>query len=160
MFIIVIMSFDLFRQGLYKYTFQMDCEEIPGLQLKDGAVRMFLNTKGTKLEGVSRELIALLHYFEKTTDAAAKQSGSLRIQRMHEIVNSIKADENVGVKYMQAWEEKKLERQEGFEEGLEEGRFETLGDLVKDGTLSLEEAANRSKGKREEFLNWYQTQKC
>lgn len=61
---------------------------------------------------------------------------------------------------MQAWEEKKLERQDGREEGLQEGRFETLRELVEDGTLSLEAAANRSKGKREEFLKWYQTHKC
>ena len=70
----------------------------------------------------------------------------------------------MGVKYVQAWEEKKLERQEGrkegLQDGLEKGRFEALGDLVADGTLSLEAAANRSKGKREEFLNWYRTYKC
>lgn len=80
----------------------------------------------------------------------------------------------MGVKYMQAWEEKKLERQEAFKEGLEEGiekgqqkgreeglkegRFEMLGKLVQKGTLSLETAADQLDGKRDEFLNWYQTQ--
>ena len=166
-YIIVIMSFDLFRQGLYQYTFRMSCEEIPGLRLKDGATRIFLSTKGTKAEGVSQELIGLLRYFEQTTDAMAEQSGSLRIQRMQEIVQSIKADENVGVKYVQAWEEQELKRQEGFQEGIKKGLeqgqfelFEMLDDLVADGTLTLEAAAERSKGKREEFLSWYQAQRC
>ena len=154
-YIIVIMSFDLFRRGLYRYTFRMSCEEIPELRLEDGAVRMFLSTRGTKADGVSPELMALLRYFEETTDAVAEQLGSPRLLRMQEIVNSIKADEEVGVKYMQAWEEKKLEQMEAFEEG----QFELLGDLVRDGTLSLEAAANRLNGKREEFLNWYQKQR-
>lgn len=154
-YIIIIMSFDLFRQGLYQYTFRMDCKELPGLQLEDGAIRIFLNTKGTQSEGVSRELIELLHYFEETTDAVAEQSNSAAIRRMQEIVNSIKADENVGVKYLQAWEEKKLERLEGIEEGLAKG-FEALGSLVRDGTISLEQAAERLNGDGEEFLRWYQ----
>ena len=155
-YIIVIMSFDLFRKGLYQYTFRMSCEEIPGLWLKDGATRIFLSTKGTKAEGVSPELIALLRYFEQTTDAMAEQSGSLRIQRMQEIVQSIKADENVGVKYVQAWEEKELKRQEGFQDG----QFELLGRLVQKGTLTLDAAAEELNGKGEEFLSWYQAQRC
>ncbi len=158
-YIIVIMSFDLFRKGLHWYTFQMGCSEIPGLQLKDGATRIFLSTKEAKAKGVSPELIGLLRYFEETTDAMAEQSGSLRIRRMQEIVQPIKADENVGVKYVQAWEEKELKRQEGFQEGLEQGHFEMLGRLVQKGTLTLEATANELNRKREEFLSWYQTQR-
>ena len=107
----------------------------------------------------SRELITLLCYFEQTTDAMAERSGSLWIRRMQEIVQSIKADENVGVKYVQAWEEKELKRQEGFQEGLEQGHFEMLGRLVQKGTLTLEATANELNRKREEFLSWYQTQR-
>ena len=63
----MIMPFDLFGEGKYKYTFHMSCDEIPGLKLHDGATRIFLNTRGTDAEGVSEDLIQLLRYFEQTT---------------------------------------------------------------------------------------------
>jgi len=52
-YIILIMPFDLFGEGKYKYTFSMQCHECPGLNLGDGATRIFLNTKGTDPTGVS-----------------------------------------------------------------------------------------------------------
>ena len=67
-YVIMIMPFDLFGEGKYKYTFHMRCDEIPGLKLHDGATRIFLNTHGTDEEGVSEELIQLLGYFEQTTE--------------------------------------------------------------------------------------------
>ena len=45
-YVIFIAPFDLFGQDKYMYTFQMTCQEIPGLVLNDGAVRIFLNTHG------------------------------------------------------------------------------------------------------------------
>jgi hypothetical protein len=44
--VVMITPFDLFGYGLYRYTFQMKCEEIPELKLDDGATRIFLNTRG------------------------------------------------------------------------------------------------------------------
>ena len=58
----LIMPFDLFGYGLYRYTFQMKCEEVPELKLDDGATRIFLNTRGKHPELVSPELIELLKY--------------------------------------------------------------------------------------------------
>ena len=120
-FIIMIMPFDLFGKGLYRYTFDMSCREVPGLRLEDGATRIFLNTQGTETAGVSQELIDLLHYFEKTTDSNAAASSSDKIRRLHEKVRTIKASEEIGIKFMNEWEEKMLERKEGREEGRAEG---------------------------------------
>ena len=103
--------FDLFGYGLYRYTFQMRCEEVPELKLDDGATRIFLNTKGKHPELVSQELIELLKYMEHSTDEVSEQCKSERIQKMHRRVCRIKASEKTEVKYMQAWEEKLLERQ-------------------------------------------------
>ena len=116
-FIIMIMPFDLFGKGLYRYTFDMSCREVPGLRLEDGATRIFLNTQGTETAGVSQELIDLLHYFEKTTDSNAAASSSDKIRRLHEKVSRIKDSEEIGIKFMNEWEEKMLERREGREEG-------------------------------------------
>ena len=98
--IVMITPFDLFGYGLYRYTFQMRCEEVPEL-----------NTKGKHPELVSQELIELLKYMEHSTDEVSEQCKSERIQKMHRRVCRIKASEKTEVKYMQAWEEKLLERQ-------------------------------------------------
>ena len=112
--IVLITPFDLFGYGLYRYTFQMRCEEVPELKLDDGAT-------GT--------------------------CESKRIQEMHRRVCQIKASEKTEVKYMQAWEEKLLIKQEGIAEGkqigaeqinrlnqrlIEQGRFEDLTKAASD----------------------------
>ena len=45
-YVIFICTFDPFGRGLFRYTFENRCHET-GLPLEDGAVRVFLNTKGT-----------------------------------------------------------------------------------------------------------------
>ena len=44
---IIIAPFDLFGEGLYQYTFQMNCNET-GQPLNDGAIRIFLNYSWSK----------------------------------------------------------------------------------------------------------------
>ena len=120
-YIIMITPFDLFGYGKYQYTFVPICQEEPGCILEDGAVRIFLNTRGTNPEEVSQELVDLLHYLEHTTDEEAEKTDSQRIRRIHSHVCKVKSSEEIGVKYMQAWEEKYYEREEGREEGIKEG---------------------------------------
>ena len=122
--LIMVTPFDLWGYGKYRYTFKTQCEEVPGLYLEDGTTRIFLNTRGTNDDEVSPELVELLHYMEKTTDEAAKQCKSGRVKKLHERVHEVRASEEFGVKYMQAWEEKMYERLEGHEKGLAEGREE------------------------------------
>ena len=45
-YVIFIAPFDLFGKNKYMYTFRMTCDEVPGLSMGDGAVRIFLNTHG------------------------------------------------------------------------------------------------------------------
>lgn len=123
-YIILITTFDLFGYGKYQYTFEARCREEPDCVLEDQAVRIFLNTRGKNDSEVSEELVSFLHYIENTTDAVAENSGSERIKRIHNRVRKVKVSEEVGVKYMQAWEEKYYEREEGREEGRIEGREE------------------------------------
>ena len=84
-------------------------------------MRIFLNTRGTNDSEVSAELREFLHYLEHTTDEVAEATGNERILRIHNRVRKVKTNEEVGVKYMQAWEEKYYEREEGREEGRKEG---------------------------------------
>ena len=126
-YIIMIMPFDLFRYGKYQYTFRSVCCEVPEYSLEDGATRIFLNTRGTNPQEVSKELVEFLRYLEHTTDEEAGKTDSRRIQRIHSRVRKVKNSEEIGVKYMQAWEEKYYER----EEAKAEGKAEQLKDIIK-----------------------------
>ncbi len=116
-YIIMIMTFDLFGYDRYRYTFRSVCEEECECLLDDGAIRIFLNTKGTNDHEVSKELVDFLRYIENTTDETVSTVESERIHRIHKRVSKVKASEEVGVKYMQAWEEKYYEREEARQEG-------------------------------------------
>ena len=141
-YIIMIMTFDLFGKGKYMYTFKPTCQEVPGLVLNDGAVRIFLNTCGKNDAEVSKELVDFLHYIENTTDEEAEKSKSEHIRKIHERVRKVKINEEVGVKYMQAWEEKYYAKEEGIEIGREKGEKEILRKLIE---KKLEKGKNNSQ---------------
>lgn len=120
-FIILIMPFDPFGKGFYKYTFRMKCEECPDLDLQDDATRIFLNCHGTHPEMVSPELIELLHYMEKSTNEVAGSCTSQKIKLLHQKVCQIRSNKKMEAKFMRAWEEREIERQKAFAEGEEAG---------------------------------------
>lgn len=111
---IIIAPFDLFGKGLYQYTFQMTCNETEQT-LDDGAVRIFFNTHGKNPEAISPELRELLYYMEHTTENIS--CSTPRLQEIQSHVNIVKSSEEIGVKYMQEWEEKILEKRKARAEG-------------------------------------------
>ncbi|WP_294317478.1 Rpn family recombination-promoting nuclease/putative transposase [Pseudobutyrivibrio sp.] len=141
--IIMIMPFDLFRMGKYIYTFEEICREYPDLKLEDGAKRIFINTHGKNNDEVSPEFIALMKFIEYNESEEYKQS-SPNLDRIINRVSQVKASEEVGVKYMQRWEEEALIRNEGREEGREEGIIETkvidIKNLMENMKLTAEQA--------------------
>ena len=132
-YIIMIIPFDLFGKDEYMYTFKMSCQEYPGLELNDGTTRIFLNTHGKKDENVSKELVELLHYIEKSTDETDKECTSESIHMLHEKVKKIKASEWKGERFMHKWEERILDRADGKAEGLAEGRAEGKAEGLAEG---------------------------
>ena len=54
---------------------------------------------------------------ESTDAALAENSVNEKLKKIHKHVSQIKASEEMGVKYMQKWEEKVLDREEGRAEG-------------------------------------------
>ena len=136
---IIIAPFDLFGKGLYQYTFQMTCNET-GQPLEDGAIRIFLNTHGKNPEAISPELKELLYYMEHTTEEFPSSTERLRAIKDH--VNVVKSSEEIGVKYMQEWEEKILEKRKARAEGLAEGRAEGIEIGIAEG-----KAEGRAEGK-------------
>lgn len=123
---IMIAPFDIFGRGLYRYTFEGVCTECPELSLGDGAVRVFINTRGTNKEDFSQEFLDFMDYINASTDEAADRTDSKRIKAIHEKIRKIKISEKMGVKYMQRWEEIVYAREEGRSEGKKEGIKEGL----------------------------------
>lgn len=135
---VMIMPFDLFGKGLYRYTFRGVCRECPELVLPDGVERIFINTGGTNKEDFGRDFLELMEYITDTTDKRAFESGE-RIRRLHREVQKIRLSEKMGRKYMQRWEELAYERAEGKEEGIAEGRAEGR----KEGLFAVNELIQR-----------------
>lgn len=113
--------------------------------MEDGATRIFLNTRGKNDDEVSEELVEFLHYLEDTTDDRAGRSKSERIKRIHDRVRKVKLSEEVGVKYMQAWEEKYYDR----EDGKVEGKIEDILDFLEDLGVVPEKLENHIKAEED-----------
>ena len=116
-FNIIITPFDLFGEGRYCYTFHARCDENPSLVLEDGATRIFLNTRGTNRNEVSEELIQFLEYMEQSTLNVNIPDTNGNLIKIHNHVRQVKASEEIGVKFMQRWEEEAMWKREGREKG-------------------------------------------
>lgn len=139
-YIIIIAPFDLFGKGRYQYTFGAYCDEDTSVKLKDGATRIFLNTHGKNQEEVSPELIELLNYMEHTNKNMELKSPKVR--KMKEHVEEIKGSGEIEVRYMQAWEERALDRMEAKEEARRE-MMHILVETYEEMGLSNEEIQRR-----------------
>ena len=115
--LILIAPFDLIGDGCYRYTFRMCCMENKERILEDGAVRIFLNTHGKNPKEISPELVQLLHFMDHTNEAPPADGECEKVQRLRKKIEAIKSNEEVGVRFMQEWEERELERIDARKEG-------------------------------------------
>lgn len=125
-YIIMIMPFDLFGKGRYQYTIKAFCEEDKEIQMQDGATRIFLNTHGKNKEEVRPELIEFLNYVEKTNELQEETFHSEKVTKIQKAVQQIKSNEQIGVKYMQKWEE----RQDEIDKAIEADREKRTLELI------------------------------
>lgn len=136
-YLVMIMPFDLFGEGRYRYTFEYLCRENTEIKLADGATKIFLNTKGTVREGVSQELIDFLQYVENSSRIPEAAKSNERLKRIHNKVHQIKRNEEMGVRYMQDWEEKVMIKEEGRAEGLAKGKEEGRAEGRAEGIIAI-----------------------
>ena len=118
---ILIAPFDLFGKGLYRYTFEGVCRECPDLKLNDGAVRIFINTRGKNAGEFSGEFLELMRYIEKSTDETAETLESPRVKRIHERVSQVRKFEKVGFRFRWKCEELDYAREDGEKAGIKKG---------------------------------------
>ena len=112
--VIFICTFDPFKQGVCRYTFTECCEEVSGLELKDGTTKIFFNCcyQG---KDISEELRRLYDYIEN-----GRITGDLT-KEIHEAVLKGRRNEIWRTQYMREWAVIWDARDEGREEGREEG---------------------------------------
>ena len=136
--IIFICPFDPFGKDRCIYTFENLCREDTSLLLRDGAQKIFLNTKGTAGD-VSDALKAFLSYVDGVL------SGDALVQEIEDEIRKVKTEEGERVEYMtfamkmrDEWKagmsEGRMEgRKEGRKEGIKEGRKEGRKEGIKEG---------------------------
>lgn len=84
----------------------------PDVPYDDGAKTIFLYTRGTKGQ-VSEEVRQFLRYMEESTSENAVND---TLRDFHHIVETVKKDREVSVKYMKQFERDNMMRAEGREE--------------------------------------------
>ena len=97
------------------YTVKNQCVEAPDMEYEDGIRRIYLYTKGTE-GNPSQELRDMLKYME---NSIAENVTNADIRAIHEQVDAVKQDKEVGVQYMKSWEREMLIWEEGKEEGIQ-----------------------------------------
>ena len=123
-FIITILPYDPFGQNRMVYTIKNCCAEVPELPYDDGAVKIFLYTKGTE-GNPGKELRDMLKYIEETTEQNITNPD---IAAIHEAVSQAKQSREVSINYMKSWEWEDMIRKEATAEGLAEGREKGLAE--------------------------------
>ena len=118
--IIFVTDFDPFKKGLYRYTFRNTCVEDNTLELNDESIKVVLNTKGKKGEGVEAELIELLKYFRSSTKETAEDSSSPLVKTIEQELEPIRNSPKFGGDFMSYQEKIYTERMEEREEVIKE----------------------------------------
>ena len=92
-YVIFICNFDPYDEGLYIYTFQNRCDQNYEILFGDDAVKVVVNTKGTKGD-ISPELKEAIIYLdrEEVTGPYSKE--------LDDAVNELKSNEERGQEYM------------------------------------------------------------
>ena len=143
---IYICRFNLFPDiGFHKYSFLNLCREDPRIELGDETEKIYLCAAGSA-DDVSENMKAFLGF------VATGIPEDPFTDNLHFIVEEAKYHKKWRQEYMTLLEHYELEREEGRKEGLEEGLkkgrkegvIETLKLLVKDGVLTIEDAAARA----------------
>ena len=115
--VIFITTYDPFGRDRMVYTVKNCCVEEPDIPYDDGAMTLFLYTRGTK-GNPPEKLKQLLQYMEHST---AENATTRELQELHRMVTEVKQDGEVGLAYMKSFEREQRIREEGIEEGRQQG---------------------------------------
>ena len=136
-FVIFVCDFDPFGEHLYCYTFGNECREKKNVKLDDGSCTIFLSTRGENEEEVPAELVRFLKFVTADLEESEEDFQDKLVKRFQETIHNIKADREMGERYMIFEEMLREEKQEGRQEGLLEGRIEGRIEATREGIFEL-----------------------
>lgn len=113
-YIVFICTFDLFEEGLYKYTFENRCKENPEILLGDGTQKIFLNAKGL-LDDAGEDMKAFLRYI------LGEETDNDFVRQLKDRAIAVKQNIEWRKDYMMQHIREQLKLEEGIEQGIEQG---------------------------------------
>ena len=122
-YIVFICTFDPFDKSRKVYTFKNQCSE-ENFELGDGATRIFYNTTGV-IGKVDEDIENFLNYIE------TKKVNGTFAKKVAAEVERLKAHDALKLEYMSLFARMTDARDEGREEGLEQGKINTLLENIK-----------------------------
>ena len=125
--VLMIMPYDPFGKDRVLYTIRSKCEEEPDMDYDDGAATCFFYTKG-KVGELSEEARQLLCYMEDSCECNAK-SGLLK--DIHRMVETVRQDEEVSLKYMKVYERERMIERHGETKGEMKGEVKIVRNMSK-----------------------------
>ena len=138
--IIFICTFDYYKMGLYKYTFNNICREDNSLEYGDETTKIVVNTHGTKGE-ITKDMRVFLDAINGVF-SNDEFSDKLKME-----VEKVKRSEHSRRDYMTLYIHDQDIRRLALEEGREEGRTEGIKEGIK-GII----AEYLSEGKSEDII--------
>ena len=129
-FVVFICDFDPVGLGKYRYTLRHTLEEDNSYDYYDGSHTVYLSTKGNNRDEVPCSLVEFLDYVGTGLEDCSKEFGDTLVRRIQESVKKIKADREMGARYMLFEEMLKDEFNEGKLEGRLEGKLEEKKNVI------------------------------
>ena len=115
--LIMISDYDPFKRDRMIYTIENMCKEEPDLPYNDGVRTLFLYVHGKK--GAENQALAeLLRYM---ADSRAENVTNDDIGTIQKMMDQIKQQAEIGVRYMQSWEFRQICHEEGYKDGYDKG---------------------------------------
>lgn len=119
-----------FGRALYRYTFDMKCEEDSDAELGDTRKIIFLSTQGKNCEEVPKELVTFLEYVKADLEESQKDFHDSYVRRLQDSVQRVKANREMEERFMLLEEKLREERAEGERIGREIGQTQGACDML------------------------------
>lgn len=135
-FVIFICTFDAFRNGRWKYTFENMCKEDNKLLLGDGTAKIFFNTTGTKGD-IREDAKNILKFIENNT------TEDDFTEKLAQEVQKIKENKEWQVEYMTLLMREREKYKEGITDGMAEGEIKGAVETYEEVGFSFQETVKR-----------------
>lgn len=123
-YVIFICDFDPAGLGKYRYTKKEVFAEEESYDYEDGSHTIFLSTKGTNDTEVPERLVKFLKFVGANVQESMADYKDELVSRLQASIRKIKADREMGNRYMHFGEIIRDEYKAGVEEGKLEGKLE------------------------------------